>query len=240
MPRSIVRSVILLPVLLGFAALPIACGSSSPEEQLLTSFFRAARVRDNQTLSNIAAVTFNPNREGVVENFTVVEMGQEQRRTVDLRELTEAEARAREEEAEFSKRRQEFQASNRDAVDRVAKAQASKQPLRGRDAEFEAELTKWRDEHGEYQRRLSEARARLNSERAQAVGSLTPPGQADVDVSRMDVELISKDVVVDARVRTPEGELEPRTLVFTFQRAIGREGEETREGRWIITGLQQR
>ena len=31
----------------------------------------------------------------------------------------------------------------------------------------------------------------------------------------------------------------PRTLVFTFQRAVGNAGGQTREGRWLIIGLQQ-
>jgi hypothetical protein len=86
---------------------------------------------------------------------------------------------------------------------------------------------------------LSDARTRLTRERNQAVGSLTPPGQPDVDVSNMDVELVTKEVTVNAQVRTPEGQTVPRTIVFTFQRAVGNTGGQTREGRWIITGLQQ-
>jgi hypothetical protein len=60
-----------------------------------------------------------------------------------------------------------------------------------------------------------------------------------VDVSNVKVELVTKEVTVDAQVRTPEGPTAPRTLVFTFMRAVGTEGGQAREGRWLITGLQQ-
>ena len=121
----------------------------------------------------------------------------------------------------------------------MAKAESANQPVSGPDADVLASLTKWRAEQAQHSRRLSDARTQLTRERGQAVGSLTPPGQPDVDVSNMDVELVSKEVTVTAQVRTPEGQTVPRTLVFTFQRAVGTEGGETRQGRWIITGLQQ-
>jgi len=56
----------------------------------------------------------------------------------------------------------------------------------------------------------------------------------------MDVEVISKQVTVEAEVKSPDGQTTtPKTLVFTFQRAIGKKDGQTTEGRWIITGLQQ-
>ena len=81
-----------------------ACTSAPPEQQLLTNFFRAARVRDNTTLGNISAVTFNPRTEGTVEDFEIVGVGPEQRRPVQIRALIDEEAKAREEEAAFSRR----------------------------------------------------------------------------------------------------------------------------------------
>lgn len=240
MPRHPARSsVLLFPVLVSLAVVPSACVGGGGEEQLLNSFFRAARMRDNMTLGNIAAVNFNPNQQGVVERFTITEIGPEQRRAVDIRELTEAHDRAAAEEQAFSERRQEFQSANVETINRVTKARDSGQALRGADAEVYSALEQWRDEHSEYSRRLSEARSRLSRDRTQVVNSLSPPGGPEVDVSGMDVELVSKTVTVDATVTTPDNTTEQRTMVFTLQRAIGApEDGQTREGRWIITDLE--
>jgi hypothetical protein len=241
MARSRARSFFALILwVLSFAFIEIACGSTPPEQQLLTNFFRAARVRDNTTLGNIAAVNFNPRTEGTVEDFEIVSVSAEQRRPVEIRGLIEEEAKAKEEEAEFSRRSAEFQAANKEAISRVAKAESAQQPVRGADAEVLASITRWRTEQAQYSRKLSDARTRLTRERGQVAGSLTPPGQPDVDVSSMAAELVSKEVTVNAQVRTPEGQTMPRTIVFTFQRAVARDGDRTREGRWLITGLQQK
>jgi hypothetical protein len=53
------------------AILVIACGVLSPEEQLLTDFFEWSRVYDTTAVSKIAAVTFNPRTEGVVDAFDI-------------------------------------------------------------------------------------------------------------------------------------------------------------------------
>jgi hypothetical protein len=231
--------VLLTLVVMSLGMFDAACTAAPPEQQLLINFFRAARVHDNTTLGNIAAVTFNPRTEGTVEDFAIVSVGPEQRRPAQIRELIDDEAKAREEEAAFSRRQSEFQTANRDAISRVAKAESANQPVRGADAAVQASLTKWRAEQAQHSRRLSDARTRLTRERGQVVGSLTPPGQPEVDVANMGVELVSKEVTVTAQVRIPEGQTVPRTLVFTFQRALGTSGGETRQGRWIITGLQQ-
>jgi hypothetical protein len=168
----------------------------------------------------------------------VTEVSPEQRRPIDFRQLAEAHEQAVAEEEAFSRRRQEFQSANVETISRVTKARDSGQELRGREAEVYSALEQWRDEHNEYTRRLSEAQSRLNRDRAQVVNSLSPPGGAEIDVTGMDVELVSKKVTVDATVRTPDGVTEPRTMVFTFQRAVGTRDGRTQEGRWIITGLE--
>jgi len=240
MPRSRAHSLgSLIVVVIGLVIVDIACSSAPPEQQLLINFFRASRVRDNTTLGNISAVSFNPRTEGTVEDFEIVSVSPEQRRPVQIRALMDEEAKAREDEAAFTKKQAEFQTANREAISRVAKAESARQPVRGADAEVLASITKWRTEQAQYSKRLSDVRTRLTRERNQAVSSLTPPGQQDVDVSNMDVELVTKEVTVNAQVRTPEGQTQPRTLVFTFQRALGSAGGQTRTGRWLITGLQQ-
>lgn len=240
MARSRAQSLVALLFLAsGFAVIEAACGGAPPEQQLLANFFRAARVRDNTTLGNIAAVNFNPRTEGTVEDFEIVTVGPEQRRPVEIRALLDEEAKAKEEEAEFARRSAEFQTANREAITRVAKAESARQPVGGADAAVLASLTSWRMEQAQHSRRLSDVRTKLSRARSQVVSSLTPPGQPDVDISSMDAELVTKEVTVNAQVRTPEGQTVPRTIVFTFQRAVARDGDQTREGRWLITGLQQ-
>jgi hypothetical protein len=239
MSRHPARSpVLLIPLLASMAIVPMACSRGGGEDQLLDRFFRAARSRDNMTLGNIAAVSFNPNQQGVVERFTVTEVSPEQRRAIDFRQLTQAHAEALAEEEAFSRRMQEFHSANVETISRVAQARDSGRELRGADAEVYSAMEQWRDEQNEYSRRLSEAQSRLSRDRAQVVNSLSPAGGEDVDVSDMDVELVSKRVTVDATVRTPDGVTEPRTMVFTFQRAIGTRDGQTQEGRWIITDLE--
>ena len=239
MLRRRVHNAVVVMALAGLALVEAACGSATPEEQLLTTFFRAARVRDNTTLGNIAAITFNPRSEGTVEQFEIVSVGQEQRRGIDLKALVAEEATAKGEEETFSRRRIEFQTANQEAIQRVAKAESARQEVRGPDAAVLASLTKWRQEQAQHSRRLSDVRARLSRERSAAVNSLTLPGQPDVDVSNMDLAIVSKQVTVNAQVRTPDGQTVPRTIVFTFQKAVGTQSGETRDGRWMITGLQQ-
>ena len=98
MLRPRVHAPVVVTVLAGLALFEAACSSSTPEEQLLTTFFRAARVRDNTTLGNIAAVTLNPRSDGTVEQFEIVSIGQEQRRGIDLKTLVAEEAKAKDEE----------------------------------------------------------------------------------------------------------------------------------------------
>ncbi len=73
-----------------------------------------------------------------------------------------------------------------------------------------------------------------------AVQSLTPRGEPDVNIDSMDVTMIVKPVTVQAQVRTPDGRTASRTLVFTLARASATRGTNALDGRWFITGLQQR
>ena len=242
MERSRVRSFVLLaPVVGWFALMAAACGSSSPEQQVLTNFFRASRVRDNTTLANIAAVSFDPRTDGTVTDFTIAGGAEEQRRPLQIKQLMDEEAQAKQADDDFAKKKREYQDANLEAIERVVKAERSNQKVSGKDAEVQAAWTKWRDEQAQYQKKLSAARAKLGSERALAVNSLTPPGRPEVDVTKMNVELITRLVTVNAQVREPGGQTVPRTLVFTMQKAIGKgaDGQE-REGRWIITGLRSK
>jgi hypothetical protein len=238
MPRK-VRATTLLAALVGaFALSAIACGGRSSEEQVITNFFRASRVRDNATLANLSAVSFDARTDGTVQDFDIVNIGEEQRRALQIRQLAEEEEKAKQADAEFAKKKREYQDANLEAIERVVKLERSGGTIRGKDAEVQAAWSKWRTEQSQYQKRVSEARAKHSNERALAVNSLTAPGQADVDVSKMDVELVTKQVTVNAEVRDPNGSTTPKTLVFTMQKAVGKGPEGEVDGRWIITGIR--
>ena len=53
--------------------LTASCGVLSPEEQLLTAFFQAARLRDTTVLATFSDVDFNPRTRGVVRRFEVAQ-----------------------------------------------------------------------------------------------------------------------------------------------------------------------
>jgi hypothetical protein len=240
MPRK-VGAITLVTLFGGLALMTAACSMGrSPEEQVLTNFFRAARVRDNATLANISAVSFDARTDGTVQDFEVANVGEEQRRTLQIQQLAEEAERAKQEDADFAKKKKEYQDANLEAIERVVKLERSGGTVRGKDAEVQAAWTKWRDEQSQYQKRLSEARQRHANERALAINSLTAPGQSDVDVSNMNVELVTKQVTVNAEVQEPNGGATTnKTLVFTMQKAMATGGPEgDMDGRWIITAIR--
>ena len=71
--------------LLVLAALTVGC-SSPPEEALLRQFFRASQLRDNGTLSNFAAATFDPRTNGVVTSFDIVSVSEERKTPLALQD----------------------------------------------------------------------------------------------------------------------------------------------------------
>jgi hypothetical protein len=226
---------LLVPVLAVGAAY---CGGTSAEEQLLNNFFRASRVRDNATLSNISTVQFNPRTDGSVQDFEVTNVGQEQHRTLEIQQTIDAVAAAREAEGEFAKRKKAYQDANMPALLRVSQSQRDKKAITGKDAEILAAWNKLSAEELETKKRSSQARTRAAQESSIAIGSLTPPGRPDVDVKGMDVDVITKQVTVNAQVKSPDGQTTPKTIVFTLQRAVGKKDGQTTEGRWMITGMQ--
>jgi hypothetical protein len=225
-------------VIFGCALLIIAACSSPPiEQQVLTTFFRAARVRDNTTLASISAVNFDPRTDGAVQDFKIDGIGAQQHRKLELQQLTEEQDKVRAEQVEFTKKMRDFYQSNSIAIDRAAKAQQAKQTVTGKDAELLATWTKWDGDSRDLERKLSQARQKVAKEKASAVSSLTPPGRDDVDVSGMDVDIITEPVTVTAQVQSPSGQTAPKTMVVTLQRASGKKGDQAIEGRWIIMSI---
>jgi hypothetical protein len=216
-----------------------ACGSTPIEQQLLTQFFRAARVRDNTTLASMSAVNFDPRTEGSVTDFKIDSIGEQQHRKLQLKEFADEQEKIRADQVEFTKKMRDFYQSNSIAIDRASKADQAKQPVRGKDAELLTEWKKWDADSRDLERKLSQARQKVAKEKAAAVGSLTAPGRADVDVSGMDVDIITEPVTVTAQVQSPDGKTTPKAMVVTLQRASGKKDGQTIEGRWIIMSIQQ-
>jgi hypothetical protein len=235
MSRSTIRRAILLvPVILGSCLFEFACSSPPIEQQLLTTFFRAARVRDNTGLASISAVSFDPRTEGSVQDFTIDNIGAQLRRTLQVQLFMDDEATVREEQVEFTKKMRDFYQSNSIAIDRAVKADQAKQSVQGKDAALLAEWKKWDTDSRDFERKVSQARQKATKERATAVASL----RSD-DLAGMTVDIITEPVTVTAQVQAPGGgQATPRTMVVTLQRASGKKGDQAFEGRWIIMSIQ--
>jgi len=216
-----------------------ACSSPPVEQQLLTQFFRAARVRDNTTLASISAVRFDPRTDGSVQDFTIDNIGAQQHRKLQVQEFTNEQDKIRADQVEFTKKMRDFYQSNSIAVDRAMKAKQANQPVRGKDAELLETWMKWDSDSRDLERKLSQARQKVAREKSTAVASLTPPGRDDVDVNGMDVDVITEPVTVTAQVQSPDGNTASKTMVLTLQRASGKKDGQTMEGRWIVMSIQQ-
>ena len=66
-----------------WALVSLAC-STSPEEQTLLRFFVAAPTLDRTVIGKYATIGFNPRTEGVVQTFTVTEVGPERQDRKDV------------------------------------------------------------------------------------------------------------------------------------------------------------
>jgi hypothetical protein len=233
-PKSSSIALLSLSLLLATAA----C-SGSNEQQLLSNYFRAARMRDNGTLGNIATVSFSPTDDGIVDSFEIVKTGDEQRRPLRLREMAATEQDARKSEEEFSKKKKEYQDANRDAIDRVLEAEREGRKLRGKDLEVQTAWTKWRDDTSTYVKKVGEARRSLAGERVIAELSARD-ARNQVDVTQYDGELITKDSVIRAQLRKGDGAPVQQDLNIRTERVVLKNGPESRrevDGRWIITQI---
>lgn len=232
------RSHKLLLAVLALAVLPAAACSTPPEQQLIQKYFAASRMRDNATLGNFATVSFSPTTEGVVQKFTITSVGEETSKTLKLRELAEAEAALRKEEEEFNKRKKEYQDANSEVIQRVLKAEAAKQTLKGKDLEVQAAWQKWRDETAAFAKKLTDARKALGADRMLTEVSVFD-ARNQVEVVKYDGELISKDVHIDAEVKAPDGTVSTKKLHLVLTRAELRNGPDgkTASGRWVITQI---
>jgi len=229
-----IRAVCLL-VLVSSTLTLVAC-SGSGEQPLVNQFFNASRLRDNTALDNIATVIFDPRTQGTVTSFTIAAIAPEERKPLPLKALARAQDDAKGEDEAFSKRKDEYQTANLEAIQRVIRAERGEGKVAPKDAEVQAAWTKYRDDSAAVSRKVSESRRNLKVA-TQMIDRSINAGRTAIDVTKSDGELVSKQVTVSASVRTPDGKDAQQTLILTLQRAV-LQGDKPIEGRWIVTGFR--
>ena len=214
----------------------IGC-SSAPEENLISNYFRASRMRDNTTLANIAMVSFRPSERGIVQNFSLTSVSEEQRRPMRAREYSVAFEEAVAVEREFSDRKQAYQDENLGAIERVLEAEREESDVARRDQEVQEAWVTWRAEMLQHAQTVSDARTLLAEERVVGEASTFSPSNP-IDVAQYEGEIASKEAVIDASVQTPDDQTEQLTLTVTLERAelTAADGSPL-NGRWIITKI---
>lgn len=217
----------------GTLAFVIGCSGGS-EEKILEDFFRASRLRDNTTLGNFATVSFDPRTDGIVQSFDVVSVSEERVRPIPLKQYAKALADARTADAEFSQQKRAYQNANIVAIDRISRASR----VGGKDQAVKAAWDKWVSDAAQHTKKISDAQKQLANARGIAELSLNRPGAVEIDVTKLDGEMVAKDVVINATVRDPQGQTSSKTLKAVLQRARMKtdDGKE-RVGRWIVTSV---
>ena len=232
---------LLASMVLAVAALSACSSPNASEENLVRQFFRASSLRDNQTLSNFATVSFEPKTEGTVGtgDFEVTAVSPERSEPLRVVELSKAVTEAEAANKAFNEKKKQYQDANTEAIDRVLKAESGGRKLAGKDAQIQAEWTKWRDESGAEAKKLSAARAALSDARPIAELSLMAnSGAPTPTVEELNGTLVTKDITVKAQVKGADGTTTEKTYVMTVQRAVVKRDAAERQGKWIITGLK--
>jgi hypothetical protein len=229
---------LLAPILFTLIVSTVGCGGSS-EEPLVRNFFSAARSRDNTTLGNIATVSFDPRTDGSVDTFSFVSETPETTEQLDLKAKSAAFKEAQAADNEFTKKKNEYQKANLDAIERVTKAEQANKKVTGKDADIQKAWNKWREDMGVSAKKLSEARQLLGSPQRKAAELSMFNAQKPIDVTEYDGMLATKDMTINANLHTPDGQAAKKTLVLTLQQARlkGADGAEM-VGKWIVTGIK--
>jgi hypothetical protein len=235
-PRSSISD--LFAISLGALTLALAAGCSGFAEQpTLNQFFTASRLRDNTSLANITMVSFEPRTQGTVMKFEVLSVTPEQRKPLTLKALAQAHQAARADDAAFTKRKQEYQNENLDAIQRVLRADRERTKVKGKDAEVQATWSKFLQDGAAVSRKVTEAKRRLASDSGVVDLSINGGSNTPIDITKYDGDLVSKDVTIDATVKLPSGETAQKKYVVTMQRAIMKAEREI-TGRWIIANIK--
>ncbi len=230
-PSLLVLLAVVLPILA-----VLAC-SSGPEQPILNQFFTASRLRDTSSLDSFSTTIFEPRTDGTVMTFSITSVGPEQRTPLTLKALQQAFNDADGEETAFDQRKVAYQNENMDAITRVLDAEDKGAELKGKDAQVQAEWTKFRQDRMAINKKVTEAKDTLAAAARVVELSVQTPG-TPIDVTNRDGNLVSKDVTISARVRQPDGQTVQKTLVVTMQKAELTGGAAPADVRWVITSVK--
>ena len=220
----------------GTLAVVMGC-SGGAEQKVLDDFFRAARLRDNTTLGNFATVSFDPRTDGAVQKFSVVSISDERIRPVPLKQFAKQLADAKAAEEAFSAQKRAYQNANIAVIDRVTKAQAAGKAIAAKDKAVADAWTKWAADAASPNKALSNAQRQLGANRGVAELSMARSAVA-ADVTALDGEIASKDVVINATVRQPDGTTTTKNLKAVVSRAKMKDaGGQDVVGRWVVTAI---
>lgn len=232
---------LLASMVLAVAALSACSSQYASEENLVRQFFRASGLRDSQTLANFATVSFDSKTEGTVGtgDFEVTAVSPERSEPLRVIEASKALQDAEAANKAFNEKKKTYQDANAEAIDRVLKAESAGRKLTGKDAQIQAEWTKWRDDSSAEAKKVSAARAALSDSRPIAEMSLMAnAGSPTPTVEELNGTLVSKDITVKANVKAADGTTSEKTYVLTAQRAVVKTDKGERQGKWIITGIK--
>jgi hypothetical protein len=194
-------------------------------------------MRDNTTLANIAMVSFRPSERGIVQNFSLTSVSEEQRRPMRAREYSVAYEEAAATEREFSDRKQAYQDENLEAIERVLEAEREESDVARRDREVQEAWVTWRAEMLQHAQTVSDARILLAEERVVGEASTFSPSNP-IEITQYEGEIASKEAVIEASVQTPDDQTEELTLTVTLERAeLTAPDGSPLNGRWIITKI---
>jgi hypothetical protein len=223
------------PVLFVLALSAAGCAGSE-HDMMIRKFFAASGASDVATLGNIATVSFDPAKDGRASNVSFVSQTPEQTRALKLKDLGAAYKDADDTEKAFSKKKQEYQDKNLEAINRIVKIeQAGKGKVTGPDAAIQAQWSKWRDESSTIQKNVSEARKALSVERK--VADLSLP---DADYSTGDATEATTEVTVSANVRSADNVSTKKNIALILQRVVLKDAAgKVTEGKWMITGIKE-
>jgi hypothetical protein len=229
----------LMPMVIAIAALSACSSPHSQETNLVRQFFRASGLRDSATLQNFATVSFDPQTDGTVASFEVTAVSPERSEPLRVIELSKALTEAEAANKAFNETKKAYQNANMEAIDRVLKAESAGRKLTGKDAQIQAEWTKWRDETSAEARKVSAASVALRNARPIAEMSLMANASDKTPaIEDLNGTLMSKDISVTAQVKGPEGTSQ-KNYVLTAQRAVVKTADgKDRNGKWVITAIK--
>ena len=121
----------------------------------------------------------------------------------------------------------------------LIKIDAENKPIPPKDQPLKASWDKWVQEGNDKRKAVSDAQRKLGDARGIAELSLSRPNGATVDASTLDVQMATKEVLVAASVRPPNGQPATKNLKAVLMRAKAKDqsGKEL-SGRWIVASVK--